>query len=99
MPKTVGILLAGGSGSRLSPLTNYISKHLLPVFDKPMIYYSLSVLLLAGVKEVLLITNPENVQNYKKLFGNGSHLGIKILYFIQKKPNGIPEAFNICKES
>ena len=99
MPKTVGILLAGGSGSRLSPLTNYISKHLLPVFDKPMIYYSLSVLLLAGVKEVLLITNPENVQNYKKLFGNGSQLGIKILYFIQKKPNGIPEAFNICKES
>tara|TARA_B100000686_G_scaffold345249_1_gene429482 strand:+ start:10062 stop:10940 length:879 start_codon:yes stop_codon:yes gene_type:complete len=90
-----GILLAGGSGSRLFPITKAVSKQLLPVYDKPMIYYSLSVLLLAGIKEILLISSIEDISNYKKLLGNGNKWGIKLKYLEQKKPNGLAEAFVI----
>lgn len=88
-----GIILAGGHGSRLYPLTKYTSKQLLPVYDKPMIYYPLSILLQAGIKDILIITNPEFVAIYKDLLKDGSHLGIKISYKIQLEPKGIAEAF------
>lgn len=94
---TKGIILAAGSGSRLFPVTKYINKHLLPVNDKPMIFYPLSILMLAGIKDILIIVNPNDINNYKLLFGNGSSLGIKIQYEIQLKPNGIAEALNISK--
>ena len=93
-----GIILAGGSGTRLFPLTSFISKQLLPVYDKPMIYYPLSILLLAGIKEVLIITTPESNGMFIKTLGDGSQWGIKIIYKIQMKPNGIPEAFIIGKD-
>ena len=94
---TKGIILAAGSGSRLLPVTKYINKHLLPVNDKPMIFYPLSILMLAGVKDILIIVNPDDIKNYEILLGNGSSLGIKIKYEIQLKPNGIAEALNISK--
>ena len=87
------IVLAGGTGSRLFPVTLGVSKQLLPVYDKPMIYYQLSTLLLAGMKEVLLISTPEDIGCYKRLLGDGSQWGIKISYAIQEKPNGLAEAF------
>lgn len=93
-----GIILAGGSGSRLYPLTMITSKQLLPVYDKPMIYYPLSVLLLAGIKEVLLISNEEAIGQYKKLLGTGKDIGINITYKIQKEPKGLAEAFIIGEE-
>ena len=93
-----GIILAGGSGSRLYPITNYTSKHLIPVYNKPMIYYPLSTLMLAGVKKILIICKRNDLINFKKLFGNGSYLGIKISYEIQKKPSGIAEALKIGKK-
>ena len=88
-----GIVLAGGHGTRLYPLTKYTSKQLLPVYDKPMIYYPISVLMQADIKDILIITNPEFVNIYQDLLGDGSQLGIKIEYKIQLAPKGIAEAF------
>ena len=90
-----GIILAGGKGSRLSPLTKVLNKQLLPLYDKPLIFYPLSVLMLAGIKEILIITNKGETNLFKKILGNGENLGIKIFYKEQKKPNGLPEAFII----
>jgi glucose-1-phosphate thymidylyltransferase len=89
------ILLAGGKGTRLSPLTIVINKQLLPLYDKPLIFYPLSVLMLAGIKDILIITNKGEANLFKKILGNGKNLGIKISYKEQKKPNGLPEAFII----
>ncbi|MDC1179444.1 glucose-1-phosphate thymidylyltransferase RfbA [Candidatus Pelagibacter ubique] len=90
-----GIILSGGLGTRLHPITYAISKQLLPVFNKPMIYYSLSTLMMAKIREILFITTAEDLKNYKKLFGDGSRLGMKITYAIQKKPRGLVDAFHI----
>lgn len=90
-----GIILAGGKGTRLSPLTKVLNKQLLPLYDKPLIFYPLSVLMLAGIKEILIITNRGETNLFKKILGNGENLGIKIFYKEQKKANGLPEAFII----
>ena len=88
-----GIILTGGLGTRLYPSTLVVSKQLLPIFNKPMIYYSLSTLMLADIREILLITTREDIKNYKKLFGTGKKLGLKLTYLVQKKPRGLVDAF------
>ena len=98
MANKKGIILAGGSGTRLFPITSSVNKHLLPVFNKPMVYYSLSVLMLADIKDYLIITSPQHINSFKNLLDDGQQLGISIQYAEQKEANGIAEAFKIGKK-
>ena len=92
-----GIILAGGTGTRLSPLTKSVNKQLLPIHDKPMIFYPLSIMMLANIRKILMIVNPGQINNFKTLLGDGSRYGIDIIYKIQDKPRGLPDAFNLGK--
>ena len=93
-----GIVLAGGSGTRLHPATLVVNKQLLPVYDKPMIYYPLSVLMLAGITEILIVSSPEYLSNYRRLFGDGAALGLTIAYVEQVRPEGLPQAFTLGRD-
>ena len=93
-----GIILAGGSGSRLFPMTVTLNKHLIPIYDKPMIYYPLTTLMLAGIRDIAIICRPQDSNHYKELFGTGEQFGINIDYLKQESPEGIPQAYKIAEK-